>query len=274
VSWWAWVCHTCMLCYSIRPAASLRPLGGQGHQKPLGRSAAFLRPGGGQGYPLRDARLSGRSWPPRDGGYLSPWETAVAPGCSASPCWGRVSIEIDHHCRCLAARAREDRVAHGRPLRDRVTSGHFRSGSPTATLSQGHPRTATLRQGRPRLAIPSQGHPWPLSVRVARGWPFQVRVTPGHFRSGSPAVGHSKSGSPLAGQAVLWGGGGSAMAGAEGNSESHTKSVAWEMEFRARTAARRTSAHTSSEGIWRGMVGVRVGLGVSTKRCGPLTACC
>jgi hypothetical protein len=160
-------------------AASLWPLGGQGHQKPLCRSAAFLRRGGGQGYPLRDARLSGRSWPPRDGGYLSPWETAVAPGCSASPCWGRVSIEIDHHCRCLAARAREDRVAHGRPLRDRVTSGHFRSGSPTATLSQGHPRTATLRQGRPRLAIPSQGHPWPLSVRVARGWPFQVRVTPG-----------------------------------------------------------------------------------------------
>ena len=61
------------------------------------------------------------------------------------------------------------------------------------------------------------------------------------------------------------------MTGAEGNSESHTKSVAWDMEFRARTAVRRMSAHASSEGIWRGMVGMQVGLRVSTKRCGPLT---
>ena len=61
------------------------------------------------------------------------------------------------------------------------------------------------------------------------------------------------------------------MGSAEGNSESHTKSVAWGTEFRARTAARRTSAHTSSEGIWRGKVGVRIGLRVPTKRCGPST---
>jgi len=57
------------------------------------------------------------------------------------------------------------------------------------------------------------------------------------------------------------------MGGAEGNSESHTKSVAWETQFLTRTAVRRTSACASSEGLWRGKVGVPVGLKGSTMSC-------
>ena len=108
--------------------------------------------------------------------------------------------------------AAADRVAHGRPPKDRVTHGH---------LGQGHRRPASARsanhtggqcQGPPLQAHLDHHPPVPPTT------PWLYRPPPGTHGT-SP----SKFQRPSPGGAL---GGGSAMTGAEGNSESHTKSVA------------------------------------------------
>lgn len=91
----------------------------------------------------------------------------------------------------------------------------------------------------------------PIENRITGGRPVENRVTRGRPVSGSPPGGRSMSGSPLGSTPPPPPR--SAMRGAEGNSEFHTKPVACGTLFVTRAAARRTAAHAGSEGLWRGM---------------------
>ena len=128
--------------------------------------------------------------------------------------------------------AAADRVTHGRPLWVRVTGGRRGQGHTwPAARGQGHPWppwTGSPPAGQRAVGQPHRrpvpGSPPPLQAHldhhppVPPTAPWLHRPPPGTHGT-SP----SKFQRPSPGGAL---GGGSAMTGAEGNSESHTKSVA------------------------------------------------
>ena len=177
----------CLDCLGRNPTRT----GEQGHPWPATRGQGHTWPATrGQGHTWPATRGQGHTWPATRG-QGRPWPAALGQGHRWPP---RTGSPMAGRPRTGSPMATLDRVTAGRPARGRPTTQAASARVPPSR----HTSTTT-----PRCHLRPPGCTDHLQGPTG--------PHPPNFRDPR--------------QAVLWGGG-SAMTGAEGNSESHTKSVA------------------------------------------------
>ena len=195
------------------------------------------------------------------GSPLVPW---VVNGATV---WGRCCPAVDVRAAAPlrgSGSPRAARVAPGRPPAGQGRPRLVR----VARCRQGRPRPAPCWSGSPSAVFGTGSQPGRGAPPFLIGNPPEVPREPCRCADRSPPT---RPTPPSKFQRSSPGGGLGGRVGdgwRAGNSESHTKSVAWETEFGARTAARRPSARASPEGLWRGKVVVLAGIRGPTQRCG------